>query len=172
MPFENSMKILFINAYRLNTLKCNGKFQTSVRGWATVTGSTCLRKYLRRHFVQHWVPVENTSCVSSPNPFLQAEWKQISCNYGFSMGGAIPNLIQIRSLFLVMKFEHERKHVMIYGCMNIEVISIGYWIYWHNSELQIITALSLISTLYKSPRRLLNFSSLLCLNRPFPGNGF
>jgi hypothetical protein len=44
--------------------------------------------------------------------------------------------------------------------------------YTHHSELQVITALSLISTLYKSSQHLLSFSSLLCLHQPFPSNGF
>jgi hypothetical protein len=39
----------------------------------------------------------------------------------------------------------------------------------HYSELQVIIALSLISTLYKSPQHPLSpFSSLLCLQQPFP----
>jgi hypothetical protein len=43
----------------------------------------------------------------------------------------------------------------------------------HHSEIQVITALWLISTLYKSPQHQLSlFSSLLCLHQPFPGNGF
>jgi hypothetical protein len=45
-------------------------------------------------------------------------------------------------------------------------------IYTHHSELQEITALPLISTLYKSPQHPLSFSSLLCFKQPFPGNGF
>jgi hypothetical protein len=41
--------------------------------------------------------------------------------------------------------------------------------FYHNSELQVITAPSLIYTLYNS---LEFFFSLLCLRQPFPGNGF
>jgi hypothetical protein len=44
--------------------------------------------------------------------------------------------------------------------------------YTPDLELQVITASALVSTLYKSPRHPLSFSSLLCLDQPFPGNGF
>jgi hypothetical protein len=41
--------------------------------------------------------------------------------------------------------------VTILGC-HIDGVWSGYWIYWHNSELQVTTALSLSSTLYKPPQ--------------------
>jgi hypothetical protein len=45
--------------------------------------------------------------------------------------------------------------------------------YTHYSEIQALTALSLISSLYKSPQHPAKpFSILLCLQNPFPGNGF
>jgi hypothetical protein len=44
--------------------------------------------------------------------------------------------------------------------------------YTHNSEIQVITASPLISTIHKSPQHMLRVSSLLCLHQPFPGNGF
>jgi hypothetical protein len=44
--------------------------------------------------------------------------------------------------------------------------------YEHNSELQVITAPSLIYTNYKSLQHTLRFSSLLYIPQPFPGNGF
>jgi hypothetical protein len=44
--------------------------------------------------------------------------------------------------------------------------------YWHNSELHVITAPSLISTIHKLPQHPLSLSSLLCLHRPFSGNVF
>jgi hypothetical protein len=40
--------------------------------------------------------------------------------------------------------------VTYFRSVAIDGIWVGYWIYWHNSELQVITVLSLISTLYKS----------------------
>jgi hypothetical protein len=40
--------------------------------------------------------------------------------------------------------------------VTIDGVWIGYWIYWHNSELQIITAISLISSFYKSPQHTLS----------------
>jgi hypothetical protein len=42
----------------------------------------------------------------------------------------------------------------------------------HHLELQVITALSLTSTLYKSLDTNKSFPSLLCLQQPFPSNGF
>jgi hypothetical protein len=55
----------------------------------------------------------------------------------------------------------------------------GVWIgeldllttYTHHSELQVITTLLLISTLYK-PLHAKTFPSLVCLQQPFPSNGF
>jgi hypothetical protein len=44
--------------------------------------------------------------------------------------------------------------------------------YTHHLELQVITVLLLIFTLYSSLLHPLRFSSLLCLNHLFPGNGF
>jgi hypothetical protein len=50
------------------------------------------------------------------------------------------------------------------------------WIYWHTCthhlELRVIAALSLISTFYKSLARAKCLPSLLCLQQPFPSNGF
>jgi hypothetical protein len=44
--------------------------------------------------------------------------------------------------------------------------------YTYHPELQVITALSLIFTLYKLPQHLLSLFYLLCLHRPFLDNGF
>jgi hypothetical protein len=44
--------------------------------------------------------------------------------------------------------------------------------YAHHSELRVITVLSLVSTLYRSPQHPLSLlPSLLCLHKPFPSNG-
>jgi hypothetical protein len=51
-------------------------------------------------------------------------------------------------------------HLKVLSHMTVDRVWIGGSIYWpltHNSELQVITVLTLISTLY-------NFSSLLCLS--------
>jgi hypothetical protein len=42
------------------------------------------------------------------------------------------------------------RNTVMYFAVTTDGVWIGYWIYWHNSELQVITTLSLISTLYKS----------------------
>jgi hypothetical protein len=44
--------------------------------------------------------------------------------------------------------------------------------YTHHSELQVITALSLISTLYKSPQQPPSLYPALCLHQPFLSNSF
>jgi hypothetical protein len=44
-------------------------------------------------------------------------------------------------------------------CVTIDGVWIRYWIYWHSSELQVITELLLISTLYNSPQHTLRLFS-------------
>jgi hypothetical protein len=60
-------------------------------------------------------------------------------------------------------------------CVTIDRVWIGGWIYrplTPNSELQVITVLSLISTLYKSPQHQLSLFPACCLHQPFPSNSF
>jgi hypothetical protein len=42
----------------------------------------------------------------------------------------------------------------------------------HHSELQLVTALSLTSTIHRSPQHLLSLFPACCLQQPFPSNGF
>jgi hypothetical protein len=43
-------------------------------------------------------------------------------------------------------------------CVTVDGVWIGEWIYWQNLELQVIMALSLISTIHKSPQHPLSLS--------------
>jgi hypothetical protein len=55
-------------------------------------------------------------------------------------------------LQLISKLPIAQFNFNIVTCMSvvIDAVWIGYWIYGQNSELKVITALSLISTIYKS----------------------
>jgi hypothetical protein len=76
----------------------------------------------------------------------------------------------------VNRLEDNIDTVMIWGCVTVD----GVWIGWLNlltpstyhSELQAITALSLISTLYNSLLHPLVSLVYYSLHFPFPGNGF
>jgi hypothetical protein len=64
-------------------------------------------------------------------------------------------------------FENVISRLFLEECVTVDGIGIGYWIYWHicmhHSELQAITVVSLISTLYKSPQHLLSLFPACCV---------
>jgi hypothetical protein len=47
-------------------------------------------------------------------------------------------------------------------CMTIDGVWIRYWIYWHNSELQVITAPLLISIIHRLPQHPLSLFPACC----------
>jgi hypothetical protein len=53
--------------------------------------------------------------------------------------------------------------VKIWVVVAIDGVGTGYWIYWYNSELKLVTALSLISTIHRSPQQLLSLFAACCV---------
>jgi hypothetical protein len=59
---------------------------------------------------------------------------------------------RLNDLCISSTYRCHQNIVMYFRSVAVDGVWIGYWIYWHNSELQVITVLLLIPTLYKSLR--------------------
>jgi hypothetical protein len=84
-------------------------------------------------------------------------------------------IIQYLGILFIIKSDFLLEYIVTYLGMTREGVWIGeldlLTTCIHHSELQVIIALSLISTLYKSLHAKF-FPSLLCLQHPFPSHGF
>jgi hypothetical protein len=72
----------------------------------------------------------------------------------------------VRAIFAsrLMPSAYIRSHLHWFRGVTIDWVWIGHWIHWHDSEVQVIKALSLISTIHRSPHHPLSLPACHAFN--------